>query len=184
VGRGREPLVKSALAHQANSRHRCGGALFAGVGGGKIKCQLYLPKSRPTQRRRWALLMLLVLVLCLAAAVIVGPRLIQAHPDLVTNTMDRVREIVGPKPVAAVETAYCQLVDLPYELRVQCRRASIPVRAKSGFYLMSYGRRKAASVRMRADSTSRSISTYSLGWCARPAWPGPQMSIGAAKAGT
>ena len=48
---------------------------------------------------------------CLAAAVVAGPRLIQAHPDLVTNTVDRVREIVGPAPVAAVETAYYQAVD-------------------------------------------------------------------------
>jgi hypothetical protein len=68
-------------------------------------------EKRLTPRRRWALLLLLVLVLCLAAAVVAGPRLIQAHPDLVTNTVDRVREIVGPAPVAAVETAYYQLVD-------------------------------------------------------------------------
>lgn len=69
------------------------------------------------RRRHWALLLLLTLVLCLAVAVVAGPRLIQAHPDLVTNTVDRVREIVGPAPVAAVETAYYQVVDQYNRLR-------------------------------------------------------------------
>ncbi|MGE5602987.1 MAG: phosphodiester glycosidase family protein [Nitrososphaerales archaeon] len=60
----------------------------------------------------WALAGAIVLVACLAASILGGPRFIQAHPDAVTNTVDWVRNIVGPGPVATIENTYYRVVDM------------------------------------------------------------------------
>ncbi len=72
--------------------------------------------SAPKRRSRWLLLPLAVLA-CLIVAVAAGPAFIQAHPDVITNAVDWVREAVGPQPVALVESVYYREVDLVDRLR-------------------------------------------------------------------
>jgi hypothetical protein len=72
---------------------------------------------RAAGRRPWLFIVPGFVCLCLLAAVAVGPALIQAHPTLVTDTVDRVREVVGPGPVAAVEGAYYRAADVYNRLK-------------------------------------------------------------------
>lgn len=76
-------------------------------------------RAARTGRLAWALIIPAFLVLLLLGAVVAGPGVIQSHPALVTDTVDRVRAIVGPKPVSVVEGAYYRLLDVYNRLHYQ-----------------------------------------------------------------
>lgn len=72
---------------------------------------------RPRRAARRALYGAIVFFVMLVAAIVAGPRFIQAHPDFVTGSVDRVRNIVGPAPVSTIENTYYRALDSYDRLR-------------------------------------------------------------------
>jgi hypothetical protein len=75
----------------------------------------------PTQsRRRRAWLRILLLVLAaLAGAFLLTLEVARSRPDLVVRTVDSVRNVLGPAPVAVAEDAFYQAADLYNRLHYQ-----------------------------------------------------------------